>query len=118
MQTMRLDPRYVRPEVLRNPDPSVAERTYLDTLQALADSLRSDGEMTEAAGVLGPMLDVRLSPELSPDLARRLDEQAQEILKHARCARDARSGMGVDLCLDYLRLGLDDARALTAEALG
>ena len=118
MQTMRLDPRYVRPEVLRNPDPSVAERTYLDTLQALADSLRSDGEMTEAAGVLGPMLDARLSPHTPPDLARRLDETSADILKAALGARDARSGMGVDLCLDLLRLGLDDARTLTAEALG
>lgn len=106
---MRLDERLLHPRVRAHPDHlSSPEHTYLDTLQALADSLRSSDEMAEAASVLNPLLDVRLA---AAD-ATAYDEVAGRILKAAQGARDARSGMGVDLCLDYLRLSLDDARTL------
>lgn len=81
---------------------SEPERVYRETLKALLDSQRSPEEMAEATAVLNAMLDVRAQ----------LDEIAARILKAAQGARDARSGMGVDLCLDYLRLAYDDAKTM------
>lgn len=85
------------------------ERLYADTLRALADSLRSPDEMAEAASVLNPLLDARAATE-DPTRRSRLDEIAASAFKAAVGARDARSGMAVEICLDYLRLALDDGR--------
>ncbi len=103
---MTFDPSALHPAVaakggLSSPSLGPSEQTYAETLTALVDSQRSREELVEAASVLNPLLDDQLA----------LEAVAAKILKAAQGARDARSGMGCDLALDDLRLGLDDARA-------
>ena len=104
---MRLDPRLLHLPSLARKGLAPHEQTYLDTLQALADSQRNPDEMREAADVLNALLDARARAE---DPAS-YDEIAGRLLKHARAVRDARSGMGCDLALDFLHLTYDEARA-------
>ena len=109
---MRVDPALLHPSVLGLPSLSTPERVYLDTLQALADSMRSPDEMAEGAAVLNPLFDARLAAE---DPAA-LDAVAQRILKAAQGARDAHSGMAVELCLDLVRLAYGEAHESIAQA--
>lgn len=88
---------------------SDAERVRAETLRALADSRRNAGEMAEAAEVLDAMMAARAGA--TSERLSRLDALAERIWKVAAGARDARSGMGVDLCLALLGLAYDDARA-------
>ncbi|RYG35300.1 hypothetical protein EON81_13145 [bacterium] len=78
---------------------------------ALVRSLRSAEEMVEATRALNPLLDLRARRESEGDMARvaRIDAIAAEALRAAVGAERSTSGMGVDICLDLLRLALDRA---------
>lgn len=106
---MTLDPALLHPSIRNRTSLASHQRIYLDTLQALVDSLRMPDEMAEAAGVLNPLLAARLS-ETDPNRISRLDDLASRALKASQGVRDGRSGMAVDLALDYLRLAFDDIR--------
>ncbi|RYG45802.1 hypothetical protein EON79_11720 [bacterium] len=97
---------------MESEDLSPAERTYADTLIALARSLRSAEEMAEASQALNPLLDVRDRRESRGDEAgvARIDTIAAAALKAALGAERSTSGMGVDLCLDYLHMAFDEAK--------
>jgi hypothetical protein len=105
-----LDPKLLHPALLGKHALFPFEQTYLDTLIALRDSLRSEAEMAEAASVLNPLLEARVGGR-DPET---IDAISLKILKLACAVRDARSGMACDFSLDLLQLSFDEARELIA----